>query len=70
MCEYGFKNNLFNWNYFLLSNSLLVLKSTSLHNSLPKIPTLVGPKRQFKKFVLTLSNCIEIFCFDVALTLF
>ena len=26
-----------------------VLKSNYLHKSLPQIPTLVGPKRQFKK---------------------
>ena len=38
-----------------------VLKRTYLHKSLPKIPTLGGPKHQFKKFVLTLSNCLEIF---------
>ena len=38
-----------------------VLKSPYLHKSLPKITTLVGPKSQFKKFLLTLSTCIEIF---------
>ena len=38
-----------------------VLKSTNLPKSLPKIPTLVRPKRQFKKFVLMPSNCIATF---------
>ena len=28
-----------------------ILKSTYLHRFLPKIPTLVGPKRQYIKFV-------------------
>ena len=36
-----------------------VLKSTYLHKSMPKIPTLVGPKR--KKFALMPSNCVETF---------
>ena len=40
-----------------------VLKSTYLHKSLPKIPTLVGPKPQFKKIVLTPPNCVETFRF-------
>ena len=47
-----------------------VLKSTCLLKSLPKIPTLVGHKRQFKKFVLTLPTCIEHFVVYIALTLF
>ena len=36
-----------------------VLKSTYFHMSLPKIPTLVEPKR--KKFALMPSNCAETF---------
>ena len=36
-----------------------VLKSTYLHMSLPKIPTLVEPKR--KKFAFMPSNCVETF---------
>ena len=36
-----------------------VLKSTYLHRSMPKIPTLVGPKP--KKFALMPSNCVETF---------
>ena len=36
-----------------------VLKRTYLHMSLPKIPTLVEPKR--KKFALMPSNCVEHF---------
>ena len=43
------------------TTNLQVLKSTYLHKFLPKITTLVGPKHQFKKFVLTLSNCVETF---------
>ena len=48
-----------------------VLNSTYLHMSLPKIPTLVEPKR--KKFVLMPSNCVETFrcrCSLSVLTLF
>ena len=36
-----------------------VLKSTYLHMSQPKIPTLVEPKRE--KFALKPSNCVETF---------
>ena len=36
-----------------------VLKSSYLHMSLPKIPTLVKSKR--KKFALLPSNCVETF---------
>ena len=36
-------------------------KSTYLHKSMPKIPTLAGPKRQFKNFVLMPSNYVETF---------
>ena len=39
---------------------LQVLKSTYLHMSLPKVPTLVEPKR--KKSALMPSICIETFC--------
>ena len=38
-----------------------VLKSTYLLKSLPKIPTLVRPKHQFKKFVFMPKNCVETF---------
>ena len=39
---------------------VLYVKVTYLHKSLPKSPTLGGPKRQFKKFVLTLLNSVGI----------
>ena len=38
-----------------------VSNSTYLHQSLSTIPTLVRPKRLFKKFVLMPSNCVETF---------
>ena len=43
-----------------MDRQVLHVKITYLHKSLPKIPTLGGPKRKLKKFGLTLSNCVEI----------
>ena len=43
------------------TTDLHVFKSTYLHKSLSKIPTLVRPKSQLKKFVLMPSNCVETF---------
>ena len=38
-----------------------VLKSTYLHMSLPKIPTLVEPKRKMFAVALMPLNCVETF---------
>ena len=74
ICEYELKTTPFSLELFpfvkqsarLIEEHLYlgpqqVLKSSYLHKSLPKIPTFVGSKRQFKKFVLRRSNCIETF---------